>query len=197
MAQGIRSRFFRRGRPGEHTSISGLRTIQVPLTSLRVHDAVATNLPGTAANDDMGIVGTGASVAVTLQGVDFGGTTSDEKSMFEFCLPDTYKDGDAVTVRVKAGMLTAVSDGTATVDCEVFRDVGGGTISADLCTTAAQSINSLTLADKSFTITPTTLVAGDRLFVKLSFAGSDTGNLAVMIPTITRIQILLGDVLAI
>jgi hypothetical protein len=88
-------------------------------------------------------------------------------------------------------MLTTVSDGTATLDCEVWKDDGDGTVSADICATAAQSINSLTLADIDFTVTPTGLVGGDLLNVRLSFGGSDTGNAGVMIPTVTAITMLL------
>jgi hypothetical protein len=164
----------------------------IPLTSLRVHDAMITNLPGTAANDDMALItGTPGTDAPTLQGVDFGGTTTDEKAAFEFTLPPEYVDGETVTVEVTAGMVTAVSDGTATVDVECWKATGAGAVGSDLCATAAQSINSLTHAAKSFTITPTGLVAGDRLIVRVAFAGSDTGNLAVMIPEITKIALLL------
>lgn len=164
----------------------------VPLTSLRVHDAMQTNLPATAANDDMGLItGTPGTDAPTLQGVDFGGASSDEKGAFEFVLPAEYVSGETVTVRVRAAMLTTVSDGTATVDVECWEAAGDGSVGADLCATAAQSINSLTPANKDFTITPTGLVAGDRLIVRLSFGGSDVGNVGVMIPEITAVQLLL------
>lgn len=164
----------------------------VPLTDMRVHDAVSSLLPAAAANDDMGLVtGTPGTNAPTLQGVDFGGTATDEKCLFVFALPIEYDAGQSITVRCHAGMLTTVSDGTATLDCEVWSDDGDGTVSADLCATAAQSINSLTLADIDFAVTPTGLSAGDLLFVRLSFGGSDTGNAGVMIPTITKVSVLL------
>lgn len=165
----------------------------IPLTALKVHDAMITNLPGTAAADDMALItGTPGTNSPTLQGVDFGGTSSDEKGAFEFILPPEYEPGTNLTVRAHAGMLTTVSDGTATLDCEAWSDDGDGTVSSDLCATAATTINSLTLADKDFTITGTSLVAGQRVIVRLSFAGSDTGNLGVMIPTITALSILMS-----
>ena len=164
----------------------------IPLTSIRVHDAMATNLPGTAANDDMGLItGTPGTDAPTLQGVDFGGTSTDEKGAFEFVLPAEYVTGQTITLRVTGAMLTTVSDGTATVDAECWVATSAGAVGSDICATAAQSINSLTSADKDFTITPTSLAAGDRLIVRLSFAGSDTGNAGVMIPEVSRVQMLL------
>lgn len=177
--------------PG-HTTELDLQAFPVRMTELRVHDAVSTVLPATAANDDMAVItGTPGTNAPTLQGVDFGGASTDEKCAFQFALPQSYRDGETITIRCHAGMLTTVSDGTATLDCEVWSDDGDGTLSSDICATAAQTINSLTLADKDFTVTPTGLVGGDLLNVRLSFAGSDTGNLGVMIPTITAITVLL------
>lgn len=158
---------------------------------MRVHDALHTVLPGTAANDDMALItGTPGTDAPTLQGVDFGGTSTDEKCAFVFVLPPEYDDGQSVRVRVRAAMLTTVSDGTATVDVECWKLNGDGAVGSDICTTAAQSINSLTPANKDFVITETGLVGGDVLVIRLSFGGSDTGNAGVMIPEISKVTML-------
>lgn len=167
----------------------------IPLDQMRVWDAFQTNLPGAAANDDMGLItGTLATDVPTLQGVDFGGVSTDEKAAFCFALPPQYIAGETITVRLRAAMLTTVSDGTATVDVECYKSDRDGGSSADLCATAAQSINSLTPANKDFTITPTGLAPGDLLFIRLAFAGSDVGNLGVMIPEISQVEILLDMV---
>lgn len=164
----------------------------IELTRCKTHDSIDVNLPAAAADDDMGLVtGTPGTNAITLKGVDFGGTSTDEACAFVFALPVEYVDGQSVTVRAHAGMLTTVSDGTATLDCSVWSDDGDGTVSADLCATAATTINSVTLADIDFTITPTALNSGDLLHVQLSFGGSDTANAGVMIPTITKLSMLL------
>lgn len=164
----------------------------IPLTSCRVHDALATNIPAAAADDDMGLVtGTPGTNAPSLRGVDFGGASTDEKSAFEFVLPPEYDAGESITVRASAGMLTTISDGTATLDCECWTDDGDGTVGSDICATAAQSINSLTFANIDFTITPTGLSAGDKLIIRLAFGGSDTGNAGVMVPAIQSLAVLL------
>jgi hypothetical protein len=167
----------------------GVMIPEIQAVSLRVDTA-------TLADDMALITGTPGTDAPTLQGVDFGGTTSDEKCAFEVVLPQQYRAGSAVTLRVKAGVLTTVSDTSLTVDANVYEDAGTGLVGADLCTTAAQSINSLTPANKDFTITPTGLAPGDRLLIKLTFAGADTGNLGVMTPVIQNAALLIGNAAA-
>lgn len=165
---------------------------RIPITSCRVHDAMDTVLPNAAAADDMGLItGTPGTNALLLQSVDFGGTTSDEKCAFEFVLPAEYQAGESITVKIRAGAITTLPDTSSTIDVECWPVAADGTVGADICATAAQSIRSLTMADKSFVITSTGLVAGDLLIIRLSFAGSDTGNLGVMALQINRIDVLL------
>lgn len=164
----------------------------VPLSCLRVHDAMATLIPAAAANDDMGyITGTPGTHAPRAQGVDYKTASTDEKASFEFELPPEYQAGESVTLRVNAGMVTTVANGTATLDAEVWKDGGTGTVGSDICATNAQSINSLTAANKDFVITPTSLSPGDKLIVRLSFAGSDSGTGTAVIPSINAIKFLL------
>lgn len=159
-------------------------TVGISFNDCRVHDNLAALLPVAAAADDMGNVpGTVGTTAPSLRGVDFGATTSDEKCAFSVVLPDWYEPGCTIALVANAGMLTTVSDGTATLDVECWvPDYANadGSVSSDLCTTAATSINSTTFADKSFTIdddvTDHELAPGDLLQFRLSFAGSDSGN---------------------
>ena len=173
------------GVAGPGTSVNA-----IDLTRMRVWDAMATNLPGTAAADDMALItGTLGTDAPTLQGVDFGGTSTDEKCAFLFPLPANYSPGGAVTVRVRGGMVTSIADTTCTVDVECYKQDGDGAVGSDICTTAAQSIRSLTPANCDFTITPTGLVPGDILMIRLAFAGSDVANAAVLIPEIQKVEV--------
>lgn len=164
----------------------------IDFTLLRVWDARQTNLPGTAAADDAALVtGTFGTNAPRIQGVDFGGTTTDEKFAFTFVLPAEYVAGETVTLRAKGAMLTTISDGTATIDFQVHKRDLNGAVGADICADAAKSINSLTPANKDFTITPTGLAPGDVLEIRGEFIGSDTGNVGVMIPEISDLAFLL------
>lgn len=174
--------------------------VSIPFNDCRVHDNLAALLPVAAAADDMGNVpGTVGTTAPSLQGVDFGGGSTDEKCTFQVVLPDWYEMGQSVTLEAVAGMLTTISDGTATLDCECWvPDYANddGTVSTDLCTTTALSINSLVLTEKDFTINPSVtghqLQAGNVLQFRLSFGGSDTGNAGAMIPIIRSLRLRIG-----
>ena len=165
----------------------------IPLSAMRVHDNFAANLASTATSGDMGLVtGTPGTDAPTLQGSDFGGGSVSDKATFQFALPPEYVSGGPISLRLRAAMLTTVSDGTATVDVECWPQDDDGGASADICATAAQSINSLTPAAKTFTITPTNLLPGEILTFRLSFGGSDAGDAGVMVPEISKVSVLLN-----
>ena len=163
----------------------------IPLTSLRTWDALATNLPGTAADDDLALItGTPGTDAPTIQAGDIGGASSTRKASFELTLPPEYVDGETVTLRIHGGLLTTVCDGSCTVDVQAYEVAAAGSVGADICATAAQSMNSLTFANLDFTITPTGLAAGDRVMVVLSVAYADSGDLGAMTPELTSIKVL-------
>jgi len=150
----------------------------IPWTWWRVHDAVQTNLPGTAATDDLELTtGTLGTAPMTIQTGDLGAagaTTRYARAMIP--LPWTYQSAQTVTLRFHAGMLTAISDGTATLDVEAYESDKDNTVSADLYAGAAKDINSMTFADIDFAITPTNLVAGDVLDVRIAIAVNDAGT---------------------
>lgn len=166
----------------------------IALDQLFFHDAW-TRLPsGDGTNDDLGVtVGTAGTAHPILRGIDSGGTTGTSKGRFQFMLPAEYTAGATITLRAKNAGMQVVSDGTATLDVEAWSQDMDGTVSSDLCSTDAQSINSATLADFDFTITPTGLVAGDMLDIVLTTAVTDSGNASANITAIiSGLQIILG-----
>ncbi|MHC4178261.1 MAG: hypothetical protein ACYSWU_12190 [Planctomycetota bacterium] len=157
------------------------QVFSIPMTVWRVWDAMATVLPGTPATDDFGLVGgTFATDSPSLQTLDGGGATTTIYARAQVVLPIEYVAGQTVTLRFSAGMLTTVADGSATLDVQAYKSDREAGIGADICATAAQSVNSLTLADKDFTITPATLSPGDVLDVRIAFYIDDTGDAGVM-----------------
>lgn len=167
----------------------------IPLTSFRVHDALQTNLPGTPATDDLGLVGgTFGSASPTLQTEDLDNESNNPTVNYAralFQLPPEYQAGQSVTIRVHAGMKTTISDTTATIDVECRESDLEEGVGDDLCTTAAQSINSLTLADKDFTIDASGLEPGDVLDIRLT-TSVDCGSVGTaVIAIIGQVELLL------
>lgn len=169
-----------------------LAIFPIMLTSLRVWDAFNTNLPGTAATDDLGLIGgTFATSPPTISAGDLkaAGATS-RYARFQMQLPECYDAGETVTLSISAGMVTTVADTSCTVDVQCYKLDKLAGIGADLCTTAATTINSLVFASKAFTITPSGLVAGDVFDVRITIACTDAATATAVEPTIASIDLL-------
>lgn len=160
----------------------------VPLTNLRVWNDPATLIDAAAA-DDLGLVyntfGTALPSVETGDLKAAGATTM--YAGFQFVVPVEYVAGQTITLRINAGMKTTVADTSATVDAVAHRNGAG----ADLVATAAQSCNSLTAANLDFTITPTNVVPGDILDVRIAIAVTDAATGTAVIGKINRIEALL------
>ena len=180
------------GVPRSSLEQEALASYPLDLTAFRMHDAVGTVLPVTAANDDLGLVGGAVGTgSLSLQTGDLGAagaTTRYGRVMWS--IPPEYDAAETCLVRLHAGMITAVSDGTATVDVQCYVSDKEAGVGADLCTTAAQSCNSLTFADLDFTITATSLSAGDVFDIRVAITVTDTAT-PVTIGCIGSAEILL------
>lgn len=169
-----------------------LAVFPVKFTDLRVWDAFQTNLPGTAATDDLALVGgTFATSPPTISAGDckaLGATSRYARFMVE--LPECYEAGETVTISLSAGMVTTVASVSCTVDVECYEIDKIGGIGSDLCTTSATTINSLVFAAKAFTITPSGLTAGDVLDVRITIAVNDGATGTAVTPTIAGIDLL-------
>ncbi len=157
----------------------------IPWTAWRIWNAYHTVLPGTPLTDDLGLVGgTFATNAPTLQTEDHksAGAVNNYARCF-VTLPPEYVAAQTVQFRFVCGMKTAVSDGTATLDCIVHESDLDDTVSADLVTTGATTMNTLvpTMSTIDFTVTATALVPGDILDVRIQTAINDgSGGVAVI-----------------
>lgn len=150
----------------------------IPWTDWRIWDAFHTNLPGTPLTDDLGLVGgTFATNAPSLQTEDLkaaGATNNYARCMAT--LPPEYVAGETVQIRFEAGMKTTVSDTTATLDCIVHESDLDDTVSADLVTTGATTMNNTlvpTMSTIDFTVTATALAPGDILDIRIQTAIND------------------------
>jgi len=151
-------------------------TIHAPLgaTALSTDDLIYT----------LGTLGTTAPV---ITGTDFGGSNATQKARVRVAIPAEYVAGETITLRATAGTLTTIADTSSTIDFSVYRRAAP---TVDICATAATSINALTVANKDFTLTPTDCVPGDVLDILMTYAGIDAGNLGVILPTISSVQLM-------
>lgn len=164
-----------------------LARYQVPLQSLRIWDAVQTVLTGTSGTDDLGIYGgTFGTNPMRVSTGDVKTVSVTRYARFQFQLPAEYIAAETVAIIVNAGCQTTAADGSATIDFEVYQ-VTDKTLSADLCATAAQSINSSTFAEKTFLITSTGLTAGDVLEARVTIASVDTATGTAVDPSFTEL----------
>lgn len=150
-------------------------------------------LPATAAADDLGFdfgSGVSATESPVISTGDVKASASTRKCAFPIILPDRYSAGKSLSIEVTAGAKTTIADTSLTLDLEVFKSDGDGTSNADICATAAQTINSLTHSAKSFTVTPTGLVAGDVLWVLLSIAYNDAATGTAVIGQLGKIDLI-------
>lgn len=169
------------------------KTYPILMRDARVWDAPLSFLPTTSSSDDLGFTaGTWGSSGNTIRTSDLknlGSTT--RYSRHVIALPPEYIAGESVVLRVNAGMNTTVASTAATIDAEVY-ETSGATISADLCATAAQSINSLTAANRNFTITATNLAPGDILDIRLAVLVNDSATATAVIAVINSIDLVLS-----
>jgi hypothetical protein len=175
-------------------ALAELQAFPVPLTDFRVWDAMQTNLPGTPATDDLGLVGgTFGTATPSLRSEDLktlGATNKRARVLVQ--LPWEYQSGQSVTLRFKAGMITTAADGSATLDCEAYKlqDDPDDAIGSDLVSTSATTMNSTAFGNIDFTITPTSLSPGDILDVRVTCAVSDAASAAAVIAAISSVKLL-------
>lgn len=150
----------------------------IPWEAWKVHDNFRELIPSTPVADDLGLIGgTFATAVPTIQTYDLDTTTATLYARACLVMPIEYDAANQVRLRFKAGMLTNIADTTATLDVEAYLSDKEGLVSgADLCVTNALDINSLTLDDKTFTLTPTALVPGSLIDVRIAMAIDDGGT---------------------
>lgn len=133
-------------------------TVGIPFDNFRIYDNIDAILDQAAADDDdlTLIQGTFGTNATTIETIDCGGLAdTTQYAAFWFAMPPMYAAGSTVNLKANVGMVTTVADQAATLDFQCYvPDYANedATVSTDLITTAATSVNSTTFADKSFVL---------------------------------------------
>lgn len=169
-----------------------LAIFPVPFENFRVWDAYQTLLPGTSATDDLGLYGgtfaTASQLIRTYDVKTVGATTLYART--RVIIPAEYDDGETIQFRIHCGMVTTVADTSCTIDLQAYEVDSEGGISADLITTSATTMNSLTFANKDFTVTSSGIVAGDILDVRVAIAVNDGASVGAVIAAIGAFNLL-------
>lgn len=123
--------------------------------------------------------------------------TKTSTGLLQYQLPNNYVPGAPIQVSVASRLLCATGDTIASnngsdVDCEVYKQSRtAGSVGSDLCATSAQTGFAAddTVYTKTFTITPTGLVPGDMLNIKVVCraieAGAEGGTIQQIVSDIT------------
>ena len=161
-------------------------------TQWRVWDAFSTVLPAASATDDLGLyAGAFATGCPNVQTGDVKATSVTRYARTVWQVPLEFVTGQRITLTAKAGMITTVAATSATIDFEVYKMGENALVSGtDICATAAQSINSLTFASMSFTLTTSTIVPGDLLDIRMTIATVDPATATAVIASLGSLKML-------
>lgn len=163
----------------------------IPIEDLRIWDSAIYAPITTAAADDLGYgIGAFGTGVPYVSGGDVNNITANRYARGRVQLPTEYVSGQAVKFICNAGMITTVADTSCTLDLMAYKVGANGLISGvDLVSSAPVSINSLTFADAEFTLTPTTLIAGNWIDFRLDVSSVDGAAAGVVIPAIATIDL--------
>ena len=99
--------------------------------------------------------------------------------LFSFILPENYLSGGTITLRAAALVVLAgdaANDATSTIDMTARKQTDAtGAVGSDLVTTAATTLATAG-ANYDFVVTPTGLVAGDKLICSLTTSMVETAG---------------------
>ncbi len=142
-----------------------------------------------------------ATGVLTLEGEVCDNTTKTDIAYFEYVLPDNYKAGGLITIRVacaqisSSGVGTGVTGTTSDIAMTVIKQAHGA-VGADLVASGSpQTFAAMdTWYDKDVVVTPTGLVPGDKLQVQITTRSIDSNAGAGSIQSEISEVIVLHDV---
>lgn len=161
----------------------------IPLSSMRKPADMTAVLPSSNTTGDgflKMVSGTHGTATPKLSTSDFASASGTQGLRFEFILPPNYENGKAIVVRIPAKWDANVPNDGNDLDCRAFLSDGlGGITGTDKCQTAVQNPTA-TLAEYSFALSTTGLVAGDKLDIVIDIAADDSSAAAC--------ELFIGDV---
>ena len=156
--------------------VQGSKVVQLPIPDWRIWNSLDTQLSATPASaDDLAhVIGTfltdAGYITTTAQ------TPGDANPVVSYArrvvqVPITYQAGAALTFRIAWTRPDAAAT-SMTLDVEAVREAAP---SVDICATAAQNINGAASGTADFTLTPTNVVPGETLNIRINITAVSNG----------------------
>ena len=160
---------------------------QVPLAACRNADGTIIDATGGAGLFKIQAVGWGGGSNLHLLGEDAQSNTKTDTLCFEFALPPKYVAAADVNLLVSAGFGGSGTDGTVTIDAEVYEISALGvptSIRASSTKNLGAGLSTHTFDD----ITETALAPGDKLMVLIRTVIQETGGANPIYSAIGKIE---------
>lgn len=143
-----------------------------------MHTPLSNAASGSNLELTTGTFGTGVP---TVQTGDVKASTTSRSARMLISIPGEWMTGESLSLAAMAGMLTSISDNLATIDFQAYK-VGDDSLKSgsDLVNVAAQSINSLSFAQKTFTLDTSTLSPGDWIDLQVTIAVTDAATVTAV-----------------
>lgn len=163
--------------------ISATTVDGIPLHSLRAADMAVMGITETAGDHFLNL----GTNTLTLDGEATISETEVSVSWLQYRIPYNYLPGGTFSITVNHVLTGAGTNNGSTIDFSVYEQTDGA-VGADLVTTAAQAMQKTTYVESAFVITPTGLVPGDELNIKLSTSVIESAGSALA-ATIDRLEV--------
>lgn len=149
-----------------NSAIFGVQLVDIPLTSFRVWDAAASNLPSEAAADDSDDFGFRTpTVGTTAEALVMKATTATTapKAIVPAVVPANYVAGSPLSIVIPFVREDAATT-SASLDVVAYRSAAP---TVDINTTSAVDINSAASGTATFVLDPTSIVPGENILIEL------------------------------
>lgn len=153
--------------------VTATRIKGIPFPLFRKDGAWLTVVDAAPGSSLLGLAATTAGV--NLVGNACNNNAKSDYAQVAFAVPEDYKAGGTLTVRLRAKWTTTLLTVSSKVDVDAAKIAADGSLGSDLCTTAAQQVTTA-FADYDFVITPTGILPGMIITLRVSLLGDDTGG---------------------
>jgi hypothetical protein len=164
-------------------NVSATTVDGIPLHSWRAADMAAMGIVESPGDHFLNL----GTNTLTLDGEEAISETEVSVSWYQYRIPYNYLAAGTIGIRINHVLTGAGTNNGSTIDFSAYEQTDGA-VGADLVTTAAQAMQKTTYVESTFVVTPTGLVPGDILNIKLSTSVIESAGSALA-ATIDRVAV--------